>query len=149
MGSPCRQSWTPSPFSHLHLPVGEICSDSEPPTSRRRRRWCNIILKALWMERVTPVAFMWLSRKSWRQPRFTSWFWWWETSNMHEYGKGGLGLIDGGLGGALLTATLSRLGFDQEQTVASFLCYRAMHERISQTGTTRTNPGVERRVYHS
>lgn len=43
------------------------------------------------------------------------------------------------MGAALLTATMSRLGFDQEQTAASFLCRRTTHERITRAGTTCTN----------
>lgn len=74
-----RQCWN-LPLFFLLSPLvtsSKICSDSEPLLFCHRRLWCNIILKALWMERVTPAAFIWLSSftyKSRRHQRFTLWF---------------------------------------------------------------------------
>lgn len=87
---------------------------------------------------LTPARFPTPTYKSWRWQRFTPWFWWREISNMHEWKRGG---VEGGGGGgwALLTATLSHLGFDQEQTVASFLRVRTTHERIAHKQAQRDN----------
>lgn len=55
----------------------KACSVSEQLFFCHKRLWCNIILKAPWMERMVLTAFIWLSSttfKSWKHQYFTLWF---------------------------------------------------------------------------
>lgn len=62
------------------LPVvtsSKACSDLEQLFFCHKRLWCNIILKAPWMERGLLTAFIWLSSttfKSWKHQCVTLWF---------------------------------------------------------------------------